>query len=410
MFRYERRPGGPLPRALPGRRRGHRVRRPGARRRGDRARPRWLPARSAIAGRAAAEPHRRRRVPAGLRERAARRSCDGHGDELSTRTAARGEHEPAAGLRHARPRACQAATGRGAADHATPLRGACKATEAVRGAPGARGVAYADDPRLVRGLDYYTRTAFEFGRRRPGRPERGRRRRPLRRPGRGAGRAAHARASASAPASSGPCSPCEAAGRSGADRGWTSSTPRRARGRGGRGCPRWSTTCARPACAASWRYGGRSLKGHEGGRRAGARDAWSSWASRSWPRGVAAVRDMTAGEQQRCRSSEVRRLRRRLAGGMLMTVAVLRRHAHPHLRRACGPTDAGSQVTLAGWVARRRDHGGVVFIDLRDRSGSCSWSSTPTDAPRRTRPRTSSAPRTCVRVARRGRAAPGRQR
>jgi aspartyl-tRNA synthetase len=52
--------------------------------------------------------------------------------------------------------------------------------------------------------------------------------------------------------------------------------------------------------------------------------------------------------------------------------------------RHCGSLraiDAGRELELYGWVARRRDHGGLIFIDLRDRWGSVQVVFNPANAP-----------------------------
>ena len=196
MFRYDRPAGRPLPPVLAVRRRGDRRPGPGDRRRDHRARHRastrevGLERRRGPASTRSATPACR---PAYIAEltavlpRPRRRRCPRlERDRL--------ERNAAAAARLEGPGDGGAERGR-AADHGPAVR---RVRGALRGRPGAprraRRRRTALEPGLVRGLDYYTRTAFEFYVARPRGPAAGaRRRRPLRRPRRAARRQADAR-------------------------------------------------------------------------------------------------------------------------------------------------------------------------------------------------------------------------
>ena len=61
---------------------------------------------------------------------------------------------------------------------------------------------------------------------------------------------------------------------------------------------------------------------------------------------------------------------------------------HAFRSHTCGAlrlADAGKVVRLSGWIHRKRDHGGLLFIDLRDHYGLTQLVLSPTSRPPRRR-------------------------
>ena len=52
-----------------------------------------------------------------------------------------------------------------------------------------------------------------------------------------------------------------------------------------------------------------------------------------------------------------------------------------HYNTDLNETNVGQEVTLTGWANNYRDHGGIIFIDLRDKTGLIQLTCDPEDSP-----------------------------
>ena len=223
------------------------------------------------------------------------------------------------------------------------------------------GVTWTEAPKLVRGLDYYTKTTFEFVHNGLGCAVGDRRRRALRRAVGGARRARTSRASATPSASTGRCWRSR-------PRGSTSARRPACRRSSSRWAPRpsgsrsgWSGSCARPGVAADTVYGDRGLKGAmKAAERSGASHAVVV-GDRDLAEGVAQLKDMRTGEQHA------------VPVGRAVRDACVRRWGHDLDGTAAPRADRRRRLASSGWA----------------RGSSAATGATSTT----TRPPTSSTPR-----------------